>query len=184
MRPIDQTRMSVSRSPVRLSAVRPSFAAAVPLLMTLSILVVTTTCDESPAAPAMIVEEGTLSVGGTYEIAQEWVEEGCGLSGELRTLSGRVTHAVGADRLTLVAGEAGFVGSVEPSGRFQTDPISFTEDNGALTTIDVSGNFSAAGFDAELMLSTMGAADGSDNCSYRIAWTASLQGGMNVIPGA
>ena len=128
-----------------------------------------------PSGPSAPV----LSVGGDYTMVVEITENDCGTVTVL-PLPTRVAHTAGATQFQLTHGPNTYAGSLEPGGRFTTQPRTFT-DAASSQTVRIEGRFLAAGLEAVVTVDVQPTPPAA-SCRYLVRWTGTKVGAPNVIP--
>jgi hypothetical protein len=127
-----------------------------------------------PGAPAAVIQ-----VAGTYPTAVALVENDCGTVTVLPNTTS-VAHTPGASRLILTHAATTYNATLGPDGSFTTDPVDLRDQDGSTLSVRIAGRFGTAGFDATVTIDVQRASGGQ--CRYVVRWTATKQGGPNVIP--
>jgi hypothetical protein len=120
-----------------------------------------------------------LRVAGEYP-TQVMLESSTCEGIQVMSLPTSVRHDPGATTLSLVHAGSTYPGTIQRSGAFTTSPVPQVvgQDTHTLT---MSGAFTVTGFTATVTVAVT--RDLAPRCDYVVRWTATRQGGMNVIPG-
>jgi hypothetical protein len=121
---------------------------------------------------------GVLQVAGAYQITQQQLTDTCGGGGQPAAVTGTVTHTPGSNTFSM--GDTGgttFNGSVQNTGDFTANGVFGPDSGGQTYTQQLQGRFATDGFTATLSVQVA-----PRSCDFTRRWTATKQGGRNVIP--